>query len=76
MKKRNEEICGSFTVETEDHELKQVIVTQDILFHYSKNGNYLKNFRLESLDGVSVYQTKNPDIYQLANGIVLKKRIR
>ena len=74
MKKRAEEICASFIVETEDHELKQVLVTQETLSLYSKKENYSKNLRLESLAGVTVYRTKDPDIYQLANGTILKKR--
>lgn len=76
MKKRDEEICASFTVETEDRELKQVLVTQEILSHYSKKENYSKKLRLESPAGVAVYRTKDPDIYQLANGTILKKRMR
>lgn len=76
MKKRDEEICASFTVETEDRELKRVLVTQEIFFHYSKNENYSKKLRLESLNGVAVYRTKIPDTYQLANGTILKKRAR
>jgi len=76
MKTRDEEICGSFTVENDDHELKQVIVTQDIVFHYSKNKSYSKNYRLESIDGVVVYQTEKPGVFQLANGTLLKRKNR
>ena len=76
MKKREEEVCASFTVETEDREFKQVLVTQDILSLYSKKEKYSKKLRLESPAGVTVYRTKDPDTYQLANGTILKKRMR
>jgi hypothetical protein len=72
--KIKQEICASFTVENEDHVLKQVIVTQDILSHYNKEDSYSKKFRLESLDGPVVYRTEDPDIFKLDNGMLLKKR--
>lgn len=75
MQKR-EEICASFTVEDENSELKKVIVTQDILSHYHKEENYSKKFRLDSLDGVVVYHTEDPDVLKLANGTTLKRRKR
>ena len=76
MNTRDEEICGYFTVEDDDHELKQVVVTQDILFHYSKEKSYAKKYRLESIDGVVVYQTEKPDVFQPANGTLLKRKNR
>lgn len=75
MQKR-EEVCASFTVENEDQELKEVIVTQDSLALYRKEENYSKKFRLESFKGPVVYQTENPDIFQLANGTILKRKKR
>ena len=42
MKTRDEEVCGFFTVENDNHERKQVVVTQDILSHYSKEKSYSK----------------------------------
>ncbi len=74
QKNRKEEILGSFTVINEANELKQVIVSQDIVTHYSKEESYPKHFRLESLYGVAVYQTEDPDIFQLVNGTILKRK--
>jgi len=76
MESRDEEVCGYFTVENDDRERKQVVVTQDILSHYSKEKSYSKKFRLESLDGVFVYQTEKPGVFQLANGTFLKRKNR
>ena len=71
-----EEICGSFTVEDDNRELKKVVVTQDRLSHYSKEKSYSKKYRLESIEGVVVYQTRRPGVFQLANGTLLKRRNR
>ena len=76
MKFRREEILESFTVINENNELKQVIVSQDIVSHYSKEEHYPKHFRLESLHGIAVYQTGNPDILTLVDGTILKRRRR
>lgn len=74
--KNREKICASFTVEDENSELKKVVITQDILSHYRKEENYSKKFRLNSLDGPVVYQTENPDVFQLFDGTILKRRKR
>jgi hypothetical protein len=76
MKTKTEEICGSFAVVTEHLEIKKVVVIQDALSHYDKEKSYSKTFRLESLNGMAVYRTDDPDIFQLIDGTLLKKRIR
>jgi hypothetical protein len=76
MQSEYEEICGSFTVETGNYELKQVLVIQKVLSHYSKDESYSKSFRLESLDGITVYRTNDPDIFTSASGIIFKKKNR
>lgn len=75
-RERNEEICGSFTVETENYEIKKVVISQACVAHYDKEKSYSKRFRLESLDGPVVYKTKNPVILLLANGTTLKRQRR
>lgn len=75
MGRKGKEICGHFTVETEDNQFKQLLVIQDFVSYYSKEESYSKTFRLESLDGVVVYKTENPAIFRLANGTLLKRKI-
>ena len=74
--KIREEICASFPVKDENGELKEVVVTQDIVSHYRKEENYRKKFRLGSLEGPVVYQTENYDIFQLSDGTTLKRKKR
>ena len=76
METKTEEICGSFAVINEKRELKKVLVIQDVLSHYPKEKRCSKTFRLESINGVAVFQTEDPDIFQLIDGTLLKKRIR
>ena len=76
MKIKTEEICGSFTVVNEKREIKKVVVIQDVLSYYGKEQSYSKTFRLESLDGISVYRTKDPDIFRQDDGSLLKKTNR
>lgn len=74
MIQKTEKICGSFDVVTERRELKKVVVVQDVLSYYGKEERYSKKFRLESLDGMSVYRTEDPDIFRLDDGSLIKKR--
>lgn len=59
-----------------NYELKQVLVTQKVLSHYSKDESYSKSFRLESLGGITVYRTEDPDIFTSASGAILKRKNR
>jgi hypothetical protein len=76
MKTKTEEICGSFVVVNEKRELQKVVVIQDVLSHYPKEHRCSKTFRLESINGMAVYRTDDPDIFKLIDGTLLKKRIR
>ncbi len=76
MTDRNEEIIGSFTVIDETNEIKQVIVSQDIVNHYKGEENYLKHYRLESLYGVAVYKTEDPGILKLVDDTILRRKKR
>ena len=73
MTKKTVEICGSFAVVTEQREIKKVVVIQDALSYYGKEKSYSKTFRLESLKGVSVYQTEDPNIFRQEDGSLLKR---
>ena len=76
MIQKGQEICGSFAVVTEKREIKTVVVTQEVLSYYRKEERYSKTFHLESPNGVPVYRTEDPDIFQLIDGSLLKKTYR
>lgn len=74
MNTRDREVCGTFMVENKDKERLQVVVLQDTFSHYSKEKSYTKTLHLESPEGAIVYPTKDPDIFQLSNGTILRKK--
>lgn len=61
-------------VENQDKELIQVVILQDSFSHYSKEKSYTKTLRLESPEGVTVFPTEDPDVFQLSNGTILRKK--
>lgn len=76
MKKVPQEILASFTVECANHELKDVVIVQDIHHFYHKDVIYRKTYRLESLEGERVYLTDDPNIFKLGDGSILKRKSR
>ena len=76
IKTETEEQIASFTVINENYELKQVIISQDLLSHYDGKKIYTKKYCLESLGGTPVFRTDNPDILKLADGSILKRSHR
>lgn len=74
MRGSDKEVCGTFMLENTDKELIQVVVLQDSFSHYSKEKSYTKTLRLGSPQGVPVYPTEDPDIFQLSNGTILRKK--
>jgi hypothetical protein len=74
MTTRKQEQIGSFTVVNEKQELKQVVVSQDIVTHYSGKTRHSKNLHLDKVDGLEVYKTKDPDIFKLPDGSTLRKK--
>lgn len=73
---RTEEIIASLPVVDEANEIKQVIVSQDSVPHYSGEESYYKHFRLESLYGEVIYKTEDPNIFKLVDGAILRRRKR
>lgn len=73
---RTEEIIASLPVVDEANEIKQVIVSQDNVPHYSGEESYYKHFRLESVYGEVVYKTEDPNIFKLVDGAILRRRKR
>ncbi|MGB3212783.1 MAG: hypothetical protein WBB19_18935 [Desulforhopalus sp.] len=74
MKKRQQEVIGSFTVVNSKQELKKIVVSQDIVTHYSGETSHRKNLHLETIEGVEVYKTSDPDIFKLPDGTTLRKK--
>lgn len=74
MKRPRQEVIGAFTVVNNRQEIKRVVVSQDVVSHYSADSHHAKRLNLETINGVEVYKTRDPDIFKLPDGTVLKKR--
>ena len=70
---KKQEHIGIFTVVDDKQELRQVIVSQDIVRHYSGAASHTKNLHLDNLEGLEVYKTDDPDIFRLSDGSTLRK---
>ncbi len=73
MKTKKQELVGVFTVVTNKQELKQVVVSQDIISYYRSETNHTKNLHLDSINGPEVYKTNDPEIFMLPDGTTLRK---
>lgn len=74
MNKPKQEIIGSFTVIDNKQEIRKIVVSQDIIAHYSGNTNHSKNLHLDTIDGLEVYKTQDPDVFRLPDGTLLRKK--
>jgi hypothetical protein len=74
MKTKNQELIGSFTVVDNKNEIKKVVVSQDIMTHYSGETSHSKNLHLDTIDGIEVLKTDDPDIFKLPDGTSLRKK--
>jgi hypothetical protein len=74
MKKQNRTRIGSFTVVNNDHEIKEVIISQEVINHYRATINHTKNLNLDTLDGTPVFKTEDPSIFRLQDGTTLRRR--
>ncbi len=74
MNKQKRTEIGSFTVVNNHHEVQEVVISQDLIEHYSAKENHTKNLNLEAIDGVPVYTTEDPSIYKLQDGTTLRRR--
>ncbi|MGB3225868.1 MAG: hypothetical protein WBB23_23975 [Desulforhopalus sp.] len=73
MKTKKQELIGFFTVVNNKQELKQVIVSQDIISYYRGEASHTKHLHLDSIDGSEVYKTDDPEIFKLPDGSTLRK---
>ncbi len=76
MKQRKQEVIGSFTVVDSNQEIKEVIVSQDIIAHYSGTASHSKNLLLDIIHGPKVYKTDDPNIFELPDGSRLRRKGR
>jgi hypothetical protein len=74
MTTKKQEQIGCFTVVNDKQELKQVVVSQDIVTHYCGKTIHSKNLHLDKMNGLEVYTTKDPDIFKLPDGTTLRKK--
>ena len=74
MNKTKREVVGSFTVINDRQEIRKIVVCQDIITHYSGNTRHTKNLHLDTIDGVEVYKTQDPDIFRLPDGTTLRRK--
>lgn len=61
-------------VVNDKQEIKKIVVSQDIIAHYSGDTSHSKNLYLDSIDGVKVYKTNDPDIFKLIDGTTLRRK--
>lgn len=71
---KKQELIGVFMVVDNKRKLKKVVVSQDIITHYSGETSYKKNFYLETIDGLEVYNTSDPDLFKLPDGSTLRRK--
>jgi len=74
MEYSKQELIGSFNVIDNNQKIQTVVVCQDLMTHYSGDINHYKKLHLNSLDGVPVYKTKDPEIFKLADGSILRRK--
>jgi len=74
MKTKKQELIGIFTVVDSNQELQKIVVSQDIVIHYSGQTSHTKNLHLNTIDGDEVYKTDDPDLFKLSDGATLRKR--
>ena len=74
MNKTKREFIGSFTVINDRQEIRKIVVSQDIITHYSGNTRHSKNLHLDTIDGVEVYKTQDPDVFRLSDGTTLRRK--
>jgi len=74
MKRPRQEVIGAFTVINNRQEVKKVVISQDMMSYYSGDVHHVKRLNLDDIHGVEVYKTRDPNIFKLPDGTILKKR--
>jgi hypothetical protein len=76
MKTGRREMIGSFTAVNGNQMLQKIIVSQEIISHYSGDTVHKKFLSLEALNGPEVYKTDDPNVFKLIDGTTLRKKSR
>lgn len=72
---KSREVIGTIIVKTDNGDIKTVIVSQEVISQYNKNYNYAgKHLTLETINGPTVFQTDEENIFRLEDGSELRIR--
>ena len=63
----------SFTVISHKNELREVVISQEVIDSYARSQEYKNVFNIDTIEGGVVYKTSNPEILKLQDGTILKK---
>jgi hypothetical protein len=73
MQTPQREQLSSFTVISHKNELREVIISQEIIEPCPTSKEYKNVLNIDTIEGAVVYQTNDPDILKLQDGTILKK---
>lgn len=64
---------SSFTVISHKNELREVIISQEVLDSHANSQEYKNVLNIDTIEGAVVYKTSDPEILKLQDGTILKK---
>lgn len=73
MQTPQREQLSSFTVISHRNELREVIISQEVIEPCPNSKEYKNVLNIDTIEGAVVYQTNDPDILKLQDGTILKK---
>ena len=73
MQTPQREQLSSFTVISHRNELREVIISQEVIEPFPNSKEYKNVLNIDTIEGAVVYQTNDPDILKLQDGTILKK---
>lgn len=73
MQTTQREELSSFTVISHKNELREVVISQEVIQPYTNAQKYKNVLNIDTIEGAVVYQTSDPDILKLQDGTILKK---
>jgi hypothetical protein len=73
MSDNEQEIIALFIAVDDKLNVMRIVVSQVSITDNLGGTTFLKKFYLNEINGQKVYQTKDPDIFKLFDGTILKK---